>query len=171
MKPTLNVLDFSRANDLLAYNAKTGAFLWKKDRGIKFLAGSVAGYTDPRGYTAICIDYRRHYAHRLAWLLSYGNWPAKQIDHINGNKTDNRLANLREATPAQNNANSKTHKRNKSGFRGVSWSTRDRCWRAFISFNRARRSLGDFQSAYEANAAYQREARRLFGEFQREKAR
>jgi hypothetical protein len=89
---------------LLKYNPDTGVITWATtSRHVN--AGDVAGYVCPRGYRYISVGGKKQSAHRLAWFLSYGVWPEDQVDHINGDKTDNRLVNLRSATKAQNNRN------------------------------------------------------------------
>ena len=98
-------LSRDRLYELLLYNQKTGEFTWKKNRK-KALVGVVAGCRAKTGYWVITIGTRRYYTHRLAWFYMTGAWPSKQIDHINGQRDDNRWCNLREATYSQNQTNS-----------------------------------------------------------------
>jgi hypothetical protein len=95
----------------------------------------------------------------------YGRWPAEQIDHVNGVKGDNRIANLREATPTQNVANTLARRNNKCGKKGVVLARGK--WQAQIYPNGRQIKLGSFNSAEEAHAAYCSAARIYFGEFAR----
>jgi hypothetical protein len=105
-------------------------------------------------------------AHRLAWLLTYGEWPTSKIDHKNGDRADNRLSNLRLADDHQNAWNGRPHSDGKSGFKGVVYlSKRNKPWQARIKFKGKGKSLGYFATAEEAHACYVDAANRLFGEF------
>ncbi len=106
-------------------------------------------------------------AHRLAWFYMTGEWPPDQIDHIDGDRDNNRLVNLRKATNAQNGANARLSKNNSSGFKGVSFDTSVGRWRASIRRNRQLHYLGFFNTPEEAHAAYASAAVQLFGEFAR----
>jgi len=108
-----------RFRALLDCDPATGTFTWLVTRGGKAIAGSIAGSPNSRGYLRIRIDGRGYRAHRLVWLYVHGKWPAGEIDHINGVKDDNRLANLREATRAENNRNVGLSAANKTGVKGV----------------------------------------------------
>ncbi|MEY4941550.1 MAG: Xanthomonas virus [Pseudomonadota bacterium] len=101
------------------------------------------------------------YAHRLAFFLSYGRWP-KMIDHANGDKTDNRLCNLRECTPAQNSVNRVADK-NMHGYRGVYYKAKDRRYEAYCGDTYA----GSGKTPEEAARAYDAAALRIYGEFAR----
>jgi hypothetical protein len=111
-------LDQQTLKDLLIYDNETGVFTWKKAR-IGITVGKVAGTIKPTGYIVILINKRLYRAHRLAWLYMTGNWPKHEIDHINGNRMDNRFCNLREATKAENNWNRKIRSDSKTGFKNV----------------------------------------------------
>lgn len=149
-------LTAERLRELFHYDPETGAFTWKMltspRGGVKI--GDVAGSIDTKGYRIIRIDGRDHKAHRLAWLYMIGEWPKDQVDHRNGTPADNRFANLREATRAENGQNRATSKNNTSGFTGVSWHGRDRKWRAQIRAGGRNQHLGMFASAEDAHAAY-----------------
>ena len=101
----------------------------------------------------IRLQSRLHKAHRLAWFYVYGSWPNDQIDHINRNKTDNRIANLREVTNKQNQQNASKRSDNTSGHPGVSWYKRDSKWQARIKHNQKDTHLGYFENLEEAIAA------------------
>ena len=136
------------------YDAETGVFLWKirPSRAVK--AGDVAGCTEKRiGYITIGIEGRIYKAHRLAWLYTHGEWPKGLIDHINGNKADNRICNLRDVFADGNSQNvRKPNVRNKSGFMGVIWFQNK--WRASMSVNGQSKWLGDYSTPQEAHQVY-----------------
>jgi HNH endonuclease/AP2 domain len=129
-------------------------------------AGNIAGAKKAGDYIRISIDGRQHLAHRLAWLYVHGRWPAALIDHINGNPADNRIANLREASRSQNQANSGLRLGNRSGLKGISRKPYG-TWSAQIFYQGTKHYLGTFATPEEAHAAYREAARRLFGEFAR----
>ena len=122
----------------------------------------------PAGYMLFRFANKWMYAHRLAYLLMTGEWPPRglEIDHINGDQSDNRWVNLRLATRSQNTANSVHPRRNTYG-RGVLYDSRKkkRPYSAMIKFEGKRRYLGAFCTAEEASAAYQSARRELYGEF------
>lgn len=138
---------------LLSYDAKTGKFTARVSRA-KARAGNEVGSTDARGYVWICIERQRYYAHRLAWLWTHGQWPKDQLDHVNGDTSDNRLANLRECTNAQNGQNYGLRKNNKSGLTGVHWSRERNKWCAAIRIAGKMTGLGRYGTQEEAHAAY-----------------
>jgi len=151
----------------LTYDPEMGIFRWmtagKNTRGI----GTIAGYLHPSGYRYIKIGQVRFSCQRLAWLFHTGQWPKENIDHINTVRSDNRISNLREATNSQNNFNSPMKPNNTTGFKGVSWSKRDKKYRAQISANGQRRLIGVFDDPQDAAHAYNMAAARLHGEFAR----
>lgn len=139
--------------ELLSYNPETGVFTRKKWRSSNAVAGAIAGTAHTKGYIAIWVNGRRHMAHRLAWLYMYGELPEKQIDHINRNKADNRIANLRLADNSENQQNVATTRNNKSGAVGVFWNRRHNRWFSNIVVNRKPIHLGSFTDFDEAVAA------------------
>lgn len=155
----------SRIMATLSYEPSTGEFTYKVSAG-RQRAGTTAGTTNSNGYTIVSVDGKKHCAHRLAWLVVHGRMPSL-IDHINGVRTDNRITNLREATPSQNVANQAT--RSKTGSRGVHYYAErpTKPWKAFISLGRKTKNLGSFATKQEAERAYDAAARRAFGQFAR----
>jgi hypothetical protein len=139
--------------DLLAYNPDTGEFRWRIRPSKAVKANDLAGSPDNKGYCTIGIQGRIYKAHRLAWLYEHGKWPDGLIDHINGNKSDNRLCNLREVNNSGNAQNiRRPNRRNKSGFLGVIWFQNK--WRANITVNKKTIWLGDYSTPEEAHSAY-----------------
>lgn len=155
-----------RIEAVLEYDPNEGVFIYRKAMG-RQAAGTLAGTKNNNGYLVISVDGQKILAHRIAWAWMHGKYPDGAIDHINGVRTDNRIANLRIATPSQNVANCAT--RSKTGARGVSYypDRQNLPWKAFISVGRKTKNLGSFASKQEASAAYNRAARELFGEFAR----
>lgn len=133
---------------LLDYEPETGVFRWRGKSGVS--AGRRAGRRN-HGYIKIIIDNRDYMAHRLAWLYVYGVWPT-QIDHINGDKYDNRIVNLREVTSSQNQANAKLRSDNKVGMRGIHWSSLRSKWRALVFRDGKYVARGWFDDLEEAKA-------------------
>jgi hypothetical protein len=139
---------------LLAYDPETGEFRWRVSRG-GVEAGAVAGCVDREGYTCIKINGTSFKSHRLAWLHTHGAWPEHQIDHIDENKSNNRISNLRDVPQSMNQHNAiKPRKDGTSGYRGVSWERGNKRWRAQIQANGRKQCIGYFKSAEEAHAAY-----------------
>lgn len=160
-------LILARVKELLHYDPETGAWTQKTRRkGSGLIPGEPAGCIAPSGYLMIGIDYRRYRAHRLAWLWMTGEMPAN-VDHINGNRADNRWGNLRVADQSQNTANSKRSKANTSGFKGVSRHWPSGKWQAGIVKNRRRQYLGLFETPKQAHDAYCVKAKEIYGEFAR----
>lgn len=120
-------MDQTRLKQLLHYDPATGIFTWRIGKqGIR--PGTVAGWVQ-NGYVMICIDGVNYLAHRLAWLYVHGKFPDNEIDHDNGCRSDNRIANLFDRTHAQNlQGFHKPRSNNTSGFRGVRWSERAQGW-------------------------------------------
>lgn len=141
----------------LDYEPGTGLFVRRFSAG-RFKAGSVAGARTPAGYISIGVNGSLYLAHRLAWFVSCGTWPAECLDHINGDRSDNRLCNLREATPAENQQNRKkqrTTSDTSSIHIGVTWYVPLRKWQARISVNGKAIHLGYFRLEDDAARAYQ----------------
>lgn len=109
-------------HQLLEYNPETGEFFWKSCVSKRIKVGQKAGsICKIHGYELIGIKNKQYRAHRLAWLYVYGKWPNPEIDHINRVKTDNRIANLREADRSMNNLNRGTLVRKPLNMKGKVW--------------------------------------------------
>ncbi len=155
--------------ELLDYEAETGLFRWKNSRRGRVKVGGIAGTSDRSGYQQIRINGKKYMSHRVAWAMSYGAWPTDVIDHINMDKADNRLANLRSATKSQNRYNLDAYKNNTSGHKGVSHNRKSGLWRAYISYDGARRFIGDYAAQADAVAARLDAEARYHGVFARMK--
>ena len=151
---------------LLAYDPITGSLHWRVDR-CRVRAGDLAGQPHPRGYWTVTANQGRYLAHRLAWAIHYGSWPERHIDHINGNKLDNSIANLRLASVAENARNGRMRRTNTSGFKGVSYIAATGRWRATIMVDGKQRWLGTHPTPEAAHAAYAVAAHQMHGEFAR----
>lgn len=147
---------------LFSYDPETGHIFRTKCRG-GVRADIRAGTVTANGYRKITFMGRLYREHRLAWWLHYGRWPDGDIDHINGVRDDNRIANLREATRSQNMGNTGKRRTNKVGAKGVvQVGNRFGAW---ITEGGNSRYLGLFATVKEASARYEAEAQKLFGEF------
>lgn len=150
-----------RLRDVLSYNEETGQFVWKKRISIRIMPGKNAASMSSDGYYRIGIDGARIKAHRLAWLYVYGEDPPAMIDHIDGNKTNNAISNLRAA---DNKINGQNQRRanidSKTGTLGVT----KRSENAFVSHigkDGKNYYIGSFRSAEAAHSAYVEAKRKL----------
>lgn len=155
-----------RVRSLLDYEPKTGAFFWKSTFG-RAKAGTEAGYihTDKRGgqYRCIKLDGQIHQANRLVFLHCFGIDPGEfEVDHIDGDKLNNAIANLRLVTHKQNSENRKLGENNTSGYMGVCWIEQHQVWRAMITHNNRRIFIGHFKTAEMAHEAYEAKRAELF---------
>jgi hypothetical protein len=142
------------------YDPETGDFTWLEN-----LARRKAGTKAPRRrYLQLSIRQKLYYAHRLAWLYAHGEWPVDQIDHINGDPSDNRIANLRVATPSQNSANRPTHRDNKTGLKGVCEIPSGKFMASILESGQTK-YLGVFETPAMAHEVFRREEVRIHGEF------
>lgn len=150
---------------LLNYDPQTGVFRWAKRRfGTRF--GSEAGAIDPtHGYRRIKINGALYLAHRLAWLYVNGEWPESEIDHIDRNRANNSIANLRKATRSENQRNKPTYRNNQSGCKGVHWHKQHRKYVAVIQHQKRRIHLGLFRTLEDAANAYRAAAASMHGVF------
>lgn len=152
-------LTADQLHDTFDYNPDTGHFLRRRTSQGRAHAGEIAGYVNSTGYVKIGILGSKYLAHRLAWLYVYGEWPANDIDHIDGCRTNNRIENLRQATRGENLQNQRKAKsHNRTGFLGVREDYRlkksPRRFIASIVIDGKQRRLGSFYTPEDAYACY-----------------
>ena len=148
----LKAVSYERVRELFDYDVDGGFLISKGIRGGREVAGPLVAPND-RGYKVIGIDGKTYRAHRIIWLWNYGYLPENGLDHIDRNKENNRLDNLREVSKRCNSINSCTNKNNKSGVRGVSWNSKIKKWYSTIAINKINKFLGAYDSILEAACA------------------
>lgn len=151
--------------EYLSYNKISGQLSWIKFPGGQVRTGDVAGAKTAAGYLSVQLHKLPTYAHRIAWFLHYGAWPEEWIDHINGDKSDNRIVNLRLCNRISNRANSKPDLGRR--FKGIHYRPTRDAWIALITFKKKRHFLGYFKSEERAAIAYDDAAREYHGDFAR----
>jgi hypothetical protein len=132
----------AQAVDLFEY--RNGCLFYRKRQSQNTQVGDEAGYVDKNGYRKLSIKNKKYQAHRIIFLMHYGYLP-DILDHIDGNPSNNRIENLREATQQQNCYNKALYSRNTSGHRGVAWSKVLGKWQAYVNVNKKRKFLGYFE--------------------------
>lgn len=151
-------------SDVMEYNPETG-IVTAKVRFSNRPAGMPIGSNTSYGYLATSLFGKKVQIHRLAWFLYYGEWPAMDIDHINGIKKDNRISNLRLATISQNQFNKPIQKNNSSGVKGVYWNKRDNKYIASVQHQGRKHTAGRFDDLESAKSAVEELRIKLAGEF------
>ena len=159
------MLTAERLREALDYNPATGELVWKiNPPRKKNFVGRRAGSRLATGYLGVTIDQRKCLAHRLAWLHAHGQWPVGQIDHLNGDRSDNRISNLRDVPQKVNLENRRNVRAGKKTSRllGVfPVESRRNPWGAAIRVERKKIHIGVFPSEEAAHAAYLEAKRRL----------
>lgn len=158
-------LSAARLRTLLDCNPVAGTFTWKIAPNGRVKVGSPAGTLHHSGYVCIAVNKVGYLRHRLVWLFVHGEWPKGQLDHDNGVRGDDRLENLRLATPSENITNAKRRRDNTSGFKGVSKLRHG--WEARIMKNGKQTWLGFYETPEAAHEAYKQAALKFHGEFAR----
>ena len=150
----------------LCYDENTGIFTrLAAKRGVK--VGVVTGSSNGYGYLEVHVNSKKYKCHRLAWLYVHGEFPNCDIDHRDGNRSNNRIKNLRLCTEMENSKNSGARDGNVSGVKGVNWHKSRGKWQARATVNYKTHYLGLFKTLEEASAAYQAFAMLNHGEFYR----
>ena len=152
---TVNLPGLKVLEELLSYDQRTGVFVWKANN-------RRAGYVNTIGYVAIKIGPKLYYAHRLAWKMVHGSDPEYTIDHIDGDRSNNSIGNLRDIPKRMQHRNEGKQKNNTSGFTGVVWDKSKRKWRAEIKVNYRNVYLGRFDNIDDAIAA-RKKANKKYG--------
>lgn len=162
-------IDLETLRSLLSYDPDTGIFRWRNRQrkiGGFIDAGSIAGFKEILGYWCVGLNKKTYKCHRLAWLYFYEEWPSNNIDHINCDRSDNRICNLRLGDRKVNPFNQRVRINNTSGHKGITITPYGK-FIARIGVRRSRIYLGTFDSLEEAHAAYAVAAPLYHGEFAR----
>ena len=143
-------MDIDYIKSLFRY--ENGKLIWNSKERV-LLYGRQAGCVKKYGYRRVLINNKSFMAHRLCWLICNGKWPEKYLDHINGNRDDNRIENLREVTHLENNRN--THKHRCGKKLGTSYNKQINRWVAYVYLGkRKQKYLGAYDTEAEAHEAY-----------------
>jgi len=148
------------------FDYKDGNLIWKFAKSRRVKAGEIAGYLGDEGYIDVGVDGGIYKAHRLIYFYHNGYFPSF-IDHIDGNRSNNKIDNLRPATINENARNSKKPSHNTSGYKGVCWDKNRSKWMAYITINNKFKSLGRYDQIEDAHLAYTNAAKLHFGNFAR----
>lgn len=137
--------------ELFYYSLDTGKLLNRKTRHYNAVAGDEAGYKKRRGYREVSVDGNRFYSHRAIWLMVYGEDPGElEVDHIDGDTTNNRIENLRVVAGYENRKNMKVSCNNRSGVVGVYWDSERGMWCSQIKVGGKTKFLGRFDNKEDA---------------------
>ena len=170
MKPKLSYdVTHIQLTDAFEYDHFLGRFKWKTARPHTTIkAGDIAGsHNKVTGYRHVRIGKGKYLEHRLVWFYVYKVWPNNTIDHVNADRSDNRIENLREASPNDNQHNRGKPKTNTSGYKGVSWCKRKLQWHVSIKRNNKNINIGYFDNILVAANAYKQAAHKYHGDFAR----
>ena len=165
MTPNEEKITGTNLEMFLSYDPKTGTFRRNLTTGSRVRAGDIAKKLNDQGYVEIVILNTRLRGHRIAWAWMTGEWPKEDIDHINGDRSDNRFSNLRAVNRSQNLQNTGIKKRNKSGVPGVHFCNERMKWVAQIKINKKPTVLGRFYKFEDAVAARWNAQEIHYGEF------
>jgi len=146
------MISVERLKQVVSYDPDAGLFTWLQSRP-GCAPGSNCGTVSPHGYRIIFIDGKPYRAARLAWFYMHGEWPSGHVDHINGNKLDDSICNLRDVSPQENARNQRLNKNSKTGVNGVRWREGRRVWEAYIRMNGRWSFLGQHRTLFDAVAA------------------
>jgi hypothetical protein len=154
----------TQAELLELFDYKNGQIYWKKPTNKKIKIGAKAGRKQSLGYIQVNINRKAYLAHRIIFAMHNGFFP-KNIDHINGNKSDNRIENLRPASASQNSTNSKKPITNTSGYKNVYFHSSRNKWQVKLVINKQSKSFGYYHDLELADLVAQEARNKYFGEF------
>lgn len=148
------------------FEYRDGVLIYKNRvlRSNKISIGDKVGWERPEGYLKFNFKGKSHYAHRVIYLMHHGVYPY-EVDHIDGDKRNNRIENLRAACRSENASNVKMWSSNKSGYKGVFWNTQAGKWQAKITVNRIAKHLGFYADLLNAAKAYENASIKYQGKF------
>lgn len=160
-------LTAERLREVLRYDPATGRWKWLERTSNRVRVGDEAGCIDTfYGYRMIGVDGKIYLSANLAWLYMRGEWPPKKgVDHKDGNRLNDMWANLRSATPSEQQCNRGVQSNNSSGYKGVHFHPQNEKWRARIAVNGRQVSLGLHDTPKQAHMAYVKAAKELHGDF------
>ena len=165
MSKPIKLPSIEELKKLFLYDGQTGD-LYRKAGGFGVRQGDKVGSKRPDGYVRVKVQGKLYLAHRIIWAMHNNSDPVNlEIDHIDGNRRNNKIENLRTAKHGQNQANSPAYKNNKTGFRGVHWHKQHEKYCATVNLNKKRIHVGLFACPKEAAMAYDMKAKEMFGEF------
>lgn len=160
--------DLELFNEWISYDPWNGEFFYKKKPNRNKPAGSKAGGKSKKaGYLQISVLNKRHQANRVAFLMFHGWLPNQIIDHHDGDPSNNRISNLRPATPGQNQYNKMITKANTSGVKGVSFCRKSKRFHAKLKVSKVQKFIGSFETLEEAAEAIKAARITHHGEFAR----
>lgn len=148
------MLTQKKLKEILHYDSNSGLFIWKIRAAKRIKPGDIAGCLfesqSKKKYIRITISGKRYFVHNLAWLYVHGHFPDNEIDHADGNGTNNKIKNLSDVVRLENGKNKRLSVNNKSGHVGVHWHCRDKRWQAYIMVNKKSLYLGTFTDKNKA---------------------
>jgi|DEB0MinimDraft_10_1074344.scaffolds.fasta_scaffold83881_1 hypothetical protein len=138
---------------LLRYEPDTGKLYWRERTSNRIKIGEEASTVNAYGYVVVGVLNHRLPAHRIAWAIYHNEWPTQEVDHINGDRSDNSIKNLRNVSPVQNKQNTKIYSTNTSGTHGVAYNKQNKNWRVRITVNKQIIEIGSFKNLDDAIVA------------------
>lgn len=147
------ILLYEKCHDRYTY--KEGKLFFKRNLHSKQREGQEVGSLNNSGYLKVCLDRKNYLVHRLIFLMHHGYLP-ELLDHIDRNKLNNKIENLRECDKEANSWNRDKQANNTSGYRGVSWNKAAGKWHAYIKIKGKRKHIGLFSTPEEASEAYEK---------------
>ena len=147
------MMDSTKAHELFRYDPNSGDLIRRVNAAGNARAGDKVCRRNGNGYFRVTHNYKPYYVHRIIWLMVHGDWPPNEIDHVNQNRSDNRIENLRAVDHANNNHNQTLRNTNTSGIMGVNWSNQRNKWVVYIYTDARKKHLGYFIDFFEAVCA------------------